>query len=118
VRDVDDGVFAQMIGATVRPGRMPPVRAVNEPPPGADIVKAHRLVRFDEDERPGLQHLRRRAGIILRIGGELGERHVARRGDEFGEACVGDGISVDPEAGDFDAGVPDAPPGTPRRSPS
>ena len=52
---------------------------------------------------PALQHVRQRAGIVLRVGRDLGEGDMARRVDELAELAVRDRRAVDPEAVDADA---------------
>jgi hypothetical protein len=61
------------------------------------------MARRREHQRAGIEHVRQRAGIILRIGRNLGERLVAGGFDEFLELPVGHRRTVDPEAVDGDA---------------
>ena len=56
--------------------------------------------RRREHQRAGIEHVRQRAGIILRVGRDLGEGHVAGRLDELLELPVGHRRAVDPEAVD------------------
>ena len=55
-----------------------------------------------EHQRAGLEHVRQRARIVLRVRRDLGEGDVAGRVDEFAELPVGDRRAVDPEAVDRD----------------
>ena len=61
------------------------------------------MLRRREHQRAGLQHVRQRAGIVLRVGRDLGEGDVAGRLDEFAELPVRHRRAVDPEPVDRDA---------------
>ena len=56
-----------------------------------------------EHQRARIDHLRQDAGIILRIGRDLGKGDVAGCFDEFLELPVGHRLAVHPEAVDGDA---------------
>ena len=72
-------------------------------PPLAEVAQIDRMLRRREHQRAGIEHVRQRAGIVLRIGCDLGEGDVAGRVDEFLELPVGHRRAVDPEAVDRDA---------------
>ena len=59
--------------------------------------------RRREHQRAGIEHVRQRAGIVLRIGRNFGEGDVAGRLDEFLELPVGHRRAVDPEVVHRDA---------------
>ena len=61
------------------------------------------LRRRREHQRAGIEHVRQRAGIILRIGRNFRKGDVAGRLDEFLELPVCHRRAVDPEAVDGDA---------------
>ena len=56
------------------------------------------MLRRREDQRRGFEHVRQRAGIVLRLRPFLGECHVPGFVDEFAELPVGNGSPIDPEA--------------------
>jgi hypothetical protein len=58
--------------------------------------------RWAEDQRARPQHLGKRPRIILGLGGDLGERDVARGFRETPELAVRHRRAVDPEAVDSD----------------
>jgi hypothetical protein len=64
----------------------------------AKLRQVHRVAGRGEHQRAGLEHVRRRAWVVLRSGGDLGERDVASGLDEATELAVGDRRAVDPEA--------------------
>ena len=82
------------------PVGMPPVGALHECPPLRPVAQIDRMPRRREDQRAGIEHVRQRAGIVLRVGRDFRERHVAGRPDEFLELPVGDRRAVDPESVD------------------
>ena len=61
------------------------------------------MLRWREHERAGVQHVRQRAGIVFRIGRNLGESYVSRRANEFLELPVGNRRPIDEESIDGDA---------------
>ena len=79
---------------------MAPVGALHERPPLAPVAQIERRVRRREHQRAGIEHVRQRAGIILRIGRDLREGLVAGRLDELLELPVRHRRAVDPEAVD------------------
>ena len=79
---------------------MPPVGSLHEPPPLAPIAQAPHRRRRHEHERARIDHVRQRAGIILRIGHDLGQGRVTGRLDEGLELPVRHRRAVDPEAVD------------------
>ena len=58
------------------------------------------MFRRREDERPGEDHVRKRAGIVLRIRRDFRNGDMSRRLDELLELPVRDGRPVDPEVVD------------------
>ena len=83
--------------------RAAPVRALEKPPPLAPVFQIDRMARRREHQRAGIEHVRQRAGIILRIGRNFGEGDVTGGFDEVLELPVGHRRAVDPEAVDGDA---------------
>jgi hypothetical protein len=55
------------------------------------------MPRRRENQRGGFQHVRQRAGIVLRLRPLLGKGNVAGIVDEFAELPVGDGSPLNPE---------------------
>ena len=85
------------------PVRMAPVGALGERPPLAEVAQVDRMLRRREHQRAGIDHVRQDAGIVLRVGRDLGEGDVTGRVDEFLELPVRHRRAVDPEAVDRDA---------------
>src|ERR1700682_6117860 len=84
------------------PIRMPPVGALHESPPLAPVAQAECRMRPHEHQRTGIEHVRQRAGIILRIGRNLGGGLLTGRHDEPPELAVryrreGDTEGVEPQ---------------------
>ena len=103
VSDVHDGMIILRVDVALRAVRAAPVRAFQKPPPLAPVFQIDRMARRREHQRAGIEHVRQRAGIILRIGRDFGEGDVAGGFDEFLELPVGHRRAVDPEAVDADA---------------
>src|SRR5262249_51354159 len=80
-----------------------PIRAELESPPLAPIAQVDGMFWRREDQRAGLQHMWKRAGIIFRIGSDLGKSDVACRVYKSAEVAVGDRRAVDPEIADAHA---------------
>src|SRR6185295_1035694 len=81
-----------------RPVGPAPVRAELEVPPLAPVARIDRMLGRRENERTRLEHVRQRAGIILRLRLDFREGDVAGRVDELAELTIGDRRAVDPEA--------------------
>ena len=81
--------------------RLPPVCAELEFPPLRPVAKVDRAGGRAEHQRAGAEHVREGAGIVLRIRGNLRERHVSGRADEFAELPVRNRRLVNPECLDF-----------------
>ena len=77
---------------------MPPVRALGERPPLAEVAEADRMVGRREHQRARIDHVREHSGIILRIGRDLGDGDVAGSLHELPELPVRHGMAVHPEA--------------------
>ena len=93
-----DGMIVATGDRTLRPLRMPPVRAGAIFPPGEIVAQADRAIRFHKHQRTRHQQRRIGIGIHRRIRRTLGIGDVSRSLDEFSEFGVGDGVDVDPEA--------------------
>ena len=61
------------------------------------------MLGWSEDEGSRLQHVRKSAGIIRRIGLGLGNRHMTGCLDEAAKFPIGDRDTVNPEGVDRDA---------------
>src|SRR3990170_272185 len=82
---------------------MAPIRTEAEGPPIRPVLEIDRALRLHEDERARAQHMRQRAGIVLRVGRDLGEGDVAGLSDEAPERGVRYRRRIDPETADLDA---------------
>jgi hypothetical protein len=80
-----------------------PIGAELEIPPLAPVAGIDRVLGRGEHQRAGLEHMRQGAGIVPRIGRNLGKRDVARGVDESAKLAIGDRRAVDPEAVHRDA---------------
>ena len=80
-----------------------PVRAKLERPPFGPVTRIDLTLGRGKHQRPRLEHVRQGAGVVLRIGRDLGEGDVTRLLDEFSEFAIGDRRAVHPEAVDGDA---------------
>jgi hypothetical protein len=58
--------------------------------------------RWCENQRAGIEHVRQRVGIVLRIGRNLSKGLVASRSNKFLELPVGDRGPVNPKTIDAD----------------
>ena len=96
-------MVVERVDVALRPVGMAPVGALRELPPLAPVAQVDRVLGRREHQRAGVEHVRQRAGIVLRIGRDLGEGDVAGRVDEVLELPVGHRRAVDPEAVDGDA---------------
>src|SRR5687768_9031739 len=76
---------------------MLPVRTGDIAPPSKMIIQTDGLRGRGEDYRPGYKILRRRAGIVLRLGDPFCNRHIAGRLDESFELLIGDFSLIDEE---------------------
>ena len=103
ISDVHDRMIVQAVDVALRPVRMPPIRALQEPPPFAPIFQIDRMIRRREHQRAGIEHVRQRAGIAFWIGRNFGKGDVPGGADELLELPVGHRRAVDPEAVDGDA---------------
>ena len=103
VSDVHDGMIILRVDVALRTVRAAPVRAFEKPPPLAPVFQIDRMTRRREHQRAGIEHVRQRAGIILRVGRDFGEGDVAGGFDEFLELPVGHRRAVDPKTVDADA---------------
>src|ERR1700742_1395950 len=59
--------------------------------------------RRAEDQRTGLEHMRKRARIVPRVGPDLSESNIPRVVDELAKRAVRDRRSVDPKSVDGNA---------------
>jgi hypothetical protein len=66
-------------------------------PPFTPVAQIDRARRRGEDERSGIEHVRQRAWIILRVGRDFSEGDVAGRLDKLSELAVCHRCSVDPK---------------------
>ena len=69
----------------------------------APVAQVDRMARRREHQRAGVDHVRQRAWIVLRVRRDFGEGDVAGGADERLELPVGHRRAVDPEAIDRDA---------------
>jgi len=69
---------------------MPPVCAKREPPPLRPVAQINLMCRRREHQRPWLQHVWQRAGIVLRIRRDFCHRHITCRREKPLELPVGD----------------------------
>src|SRR5262245_51318680 len=92
---MDGGVIIKPTVGATGPVRMAPVRAELEAPPLAPITNVDGMLGRCEYERARFQHMRQRAGVILRIRLDFGKSDVTGRADEFAKLMVGDRRAVD-----------------------
>src|SRR5262245_40241205 len=76
---------------------MPPVGALHEGPPLAPVPEIGDAAWRHEHQRAGIDHVRQRAGILLRVGRNLRRGYVAGGLHEFLELPVRHRRAVDPE---------------------
>ena len=76
---------------------MPPVRALGERPPLAEVAEADRMIGRQEHQRARVDHVREHPGIILRIRRNLGDGDVASSLDELPELAVRHRKAVHPK---------------------
>jgi DNA-binding phage protein len=103
LRDVNDRVVVEPADRRARAIRRAPVSVELEIPPVTPVTQVDRVPRRREDQRTSLEHVRQRAGIIVRIGLDFSEGNVAGGVDELGEFSIGHRRAVDPEIVDRDA---------------
>ena len=94
---VHDRMIVERVDVAPWPVRMPPVRALHERPPLAVVAKVDRMIGRTERQRARIDHVRKDARIVLRIGRHLGEGDVTGRFDELLELPVGHRRAVHPE---------------------
>ena len=102
-RHMHDRMIVQSAEVAARPIGMAPIRAFQERPPLTPVAQIHPMIGRREHQRCRVEHLRQRAGIVLRIGRNFGDGLVSGGVDERLELLVGDRRRVDPEAVDGDA---------------
>ena len=98
-----DGMIVEPSIVASRAVGMPPIGALGECPPLAEVAQIDRMLGRREHQRARIEHVRQHARIVLRIGRDLGESDVAGRPHEFAELPVRDRLSVHPEAVHGDA---------------
>src|ERR1039458_848924 len=103
VRNVHDRMVVEAADRTALAIRATPVGAELETPPVGEIAQIDRVIGWIEDERSRLQHVRQRARIILRIGGDFGQGYIAARLDEFPKPPIRHRRTIHPEPVDGDA---------------
>ena len=79
---------------------MAPVGALHERPPLAPVAQVRHVLLRREHQRAGVEHVRQRARIILRVRRDLGRRDVARCPDKRLELAVRHRRAVEPEGVD------------------
>ena len=67
-RDVHDRMIVEPIDVAVRSVGMLPICALQEGPPLTPVAKIDRPRRRRKNKRPGIEHVRQRAGIVFGIG--------------------------------------------------
>ena len=77
---------------------MPPIRALQKSPPGAPVFQIDRPIGRPKNQRAGIEHVRQRAGIVLRVGRNFRERLMSGGPDEFLELPIGYRRAVDKKA--------------------
>jgi len=97
VGDVHDRMIFKAFDIVARAIGMAPVGALEKCPPLAPVAQVYRMLWRREHQRTCEQHVRERARIILRVGRDLGKRHMAGRANEFLELTIGYRMTVDPE---------------------
>src|SRR5262249_596493 len=90
------------VDAALRPVGVPPISTLGVGPPLAKIFQIDRTRRRSKDQRTSIEHVGERAGIVLWVGWNFGERPVAGGAHEFFELPVGYRGAVDPKAVDAD----------------
>ena len=96
-RDVNDGMIMQPADRTARSVGPSPVGTELECPPLVPAVRIDCMLRWIENQRARLEHVRQSARIIIRIWHDLGEGDIAGRIDEFAELAVCNWNAIDPE---------------------
>src|SRR4051794_21363027 len=81
---------------------MSPACAEFEPPPLRPVREVNRVPGRREDERARLQHVRQCAGIIFRVGCNVGDRCIAGCPDELVKLAVCYERAINPEWADRD----------------
>src|ERR1700733_15063578 len=77
ISDVNDGMIIEPADRAARPVGTFPVGTEFEIPPLRPVTQIYRVLRRREDKRAGLEHMRKRAGIILCVRSYLREGDVA-----------------------------------------
>ena len=98
-----DGMIVQPTDVASGSVGMPPLRALGERPPLAEVAEVDRMVGRQEHQRARIDHVREHSRIILRIGHDLGDGDVPGSPYEFPELPVRHGMAVHPEAVHRDA---------------
>ena len=97
IGDVHHRMFVERVDVAFRSIRMPPVSTLHELPPLAPVAEINGPRRRRKHQRTGIDHMRQRAGIVLRIGRDFGESDVAGRPHEILELPVRHRRAVDCE---------------------
>ena len=82
-RHVHDRMIVEPVDVALRTIGVTPVGAEFERPPFAPVSQIDRMLRRREDQRAGLEHVRQRAGIVLRVRRNFRESDVTGRLDEL-----------------------------------
>ena len=102
-RHMHDRMIIEPGDIAVRSVGMAPVRALEEGPPLTPVAQIDWARRRRKNERTGIEHMRQRARIILRVGRNFGKGDVVGCLDEFVELPVRHRRAVDPELVHSDA---------------
>ena len=100
VGDVNDGMIIEPAERTARSVGPPPVGAKLERPPLAPVAEIDCVFWRIENERPGLEHVRQSARIVLRIWRDLGEGDMTGRPDKLAKPVICHRRAINPEAVD------------------
>ena len=98
-----DRMIVEPIDIALRAVGVTPVRALKEGPPLTPVAQIDWARRLREDKRPGIEHVRQRARIVLRVRRNLGKGDVAGCFDELLELAIRDRRAVHPEVVHRDA---------------
>src|SRR5882757_7451230 len=93
-----DRMIVQPTDVASRSVGMPPVSALGERPPLAEVAKADRMLGRREHQRARIDHMREHSGIVFWVRRNLGDRDVAGSFDELPELPVRHGMTVHPKA--------------------
>src|SRR5690606_13891871 len=95
--DVHDGMIVEAIDRAAGSVRLPPVGAEGESPPLPPVAQVDCMCRRREDQRAGLEHVRQRSRILLRIRRDLCISLKSGVVDELAKLPIGDWHTVNPE---------------------